>query len=89
MVEAVKIARSCGFEAAINHPFAGGHVIDRHGEPARDVHALQIEVDRRCYLDGALRQPGPGFDKVAGFLERLAFELGEALLDRGFATAAE
>lgn len=89
MYEAVKIARTCGFEAAVNNPFAGGHVIERHAAPERDVHALQIEIDRRCYLDEELRQPGPGFDQVATFLERLAVELGEALIGRNLATAAE
>ena len=52
-------ARS-GFEAGLNDPFAGGHVIERHAAPARGVHALQIEIDRRCYLDATLKSPGPG-----------------------------
>ena len=87
--EAVEIARRCGFEACLNEPFAGGHVIDRHAWPARGVHALQLEIDRRCYLDGGLREPGPGFDRAAAFIDTLAVELGEALLGRTFATAAE
>jgi N-formylglutamate amidohydrolase len=86
---AVDIARSYGFEADLNEPFAGGHVIDRHGSPARNVHALQLELDRRCYLDEALREPGSGFDRAAAFMEALAVELGDALIGRQFATAAE
>jgi N-formylglutamate amidohydrolase len=86
---AVDVARTFGFEADLNDPFAGGHVIDGHGCPARNVHALQLEVDRRCYLDEALREPGPGFDRAAAFIEALAVELGQALLGRQFATAAE
>jgi N-formylglutamate amidohydrolase len=87
--EAVEIARICGFEAGLNDPFAGGHVIERHARPTHNVHALQLEIDRRCYLDEALREPGTGFDGVAAFVERLAVELGEGLLGRQFATAAE
>jgi N-formylglutamate amidohydrolase len=64
-------------------------VIDRHAHPERNVHALQLEVDRRFYLDERLREPGGGFDRVAAFIEALAVELGEALLGRQFATAAE
>ena len=86
---ALAIARAAGFEAGLNDPFAGGHVIERHARPARGVHALQIEIDRRCYLDPALKEPGPGFDGVARLIETLAVELGEALLGRQFATAAE
>jgi N-formylglutamate amidohydrolase len=87
--EAVEIARRFGFEAGLNDPFAGGHVIDRHARPALGVHALQLEIDRRCYLDERLRQPGPGFDRMADFVDRLAVELGQALLGRQYATAAE
>jgi len=87
--EAVELARGCGFEAWLNDPFAGGHDIERHALPARNIHALQLEVDRRCYLDDALREPGPGFDRMAAFVETLVVELGEALLGREFATAAE
>ena len=58
--EALAIARRAGFEAGLNDPFAGGHVVERHGGPARGVHALQIEIDRRCYLDATLKRPGPG-----------------------------
>ena len=87
--EALEIARSCGFKSRLNDPFAGGHVIERHACPARGIHALQLEVDRRCYLDEKLREPGPGFDRVAWFIDTLAVRLGEALQGREFATAAE
>jgi N-formylglutamate amidohydrolase len=87
--EAVEVARSCGFDAGVNEPFAGGHVIDRHACPERNVQALQVEVDRRCYLDDSLSEPGPGFDRIAGLIDTLALELGEALVGRQFATAAE
>ena len=88
-LEAMAIANRCGFDAGLNDPFAGGHVIERHARPARGVHALQIELDRRTYLDRTLKQPGPGFDKGASLLEALAVELGEDLLGRQYATAAE
>ena len=87
--EAVAIARRHGFAAGLNDPFAGGHVVERHGAPARGVHALQIELDRRCYLDDSLSAPGEGFDRAASLIEALAVGLGEALLGQRFATAAE
>jgi N-formylglutamate amidohydrolase len=87
--EAAAISARHGFSAGLNDPFAGGHVIDRHARPARGVHALQLEIDRRCYLGPTLKAPGSGFDKVAALIESLAVELGEALVGRHFATAAE
>ncbi|MFL6842531.1 MAG: N-formylglutamate amidohydrolase, partial [Sphingomicrobium sp.] len=88
-LEAVRIAGECGFAACLNDPFAGGHVIDRHADPARNVHALQIEIDRSTYLDLPRSAAGPGFDRVASLIDTLAVRLGEALLGRQFATAAE
>ena len=87
--EAVRIAGDLGFPAGLNDPFAGGHIVDHHSAPARGIHALQIEIDRRAYLDPGLVAPGPGFDRAAALIDRLAVHLGEALLDRRFATAAE
>jgi N-formylglutamate amidohydrolase len=87
--EAMGIARSRGFDSGLNDPFAGGHVIERHARPASGIHALQLEVDRRCYLDDKLIAPGPGFDRTASLIDALAVGLGEALLGQQFATAAE
>ena len=87
--EAVAIARRRGFEAGLNDPFAGGYVVERHSAPARGIHALQLEIDRRCYLDDALKAPGKGFDRVAAFIDALAVGLGEALRGQQYATAAE
>ena len=87
--EAVAISRRHGFDAGLNDPFAGGHIIERHAKPRSGVHALQIELDRRLYLDRKLKLPGTGFDQAASLIETLALELGNALLGRQFATAAE
>jgi len=87
--EAVEICRRSGFAAGLNDPFAGGHVIERHGRPEAGIHALQLEIDRRCYLDDRLAKPGRGFDKVVALIETLAVELGQSLIGRQYATAAE
>lgn len=87
--EAVEIAASAGYRVAVNEPFAGGHVIERHGAPAAAVHALQIEIDRRCYLQDGFPKPGPGFDRAAELIARLACRLGELVLSRRYPVAAE
>jgi N-formylglutamate amidohydrolase len=54
------------------------------------VHALQLEFDRGAYLAADSRSPGPGFDRVAHLLRRLAQTAGEELLGRNaLAQAAE
>lgn len=36
---------------AVNVPYAGGHIVESHGAPHRGVHAVQLEFDRKLYLD--------------------------------------
>ena len=87
--EAIKIVTSMGFRAGVNAPFAGGHVIQRHGAPARGVHAIQIEIDRRCYLQHNSVRRNSGFPKVSRLFDGLAMRLGQHLLDRTYREAAE
>ena len=86
--DALAAVRATGFDVGLNDPFAGGHVIERHGNPRRGIHALQIEIDRRCYLteDG---RPGGGFDRVAAMIGSVASDLANRLIDRQLPAAAE
>lgn len=67
-----------GTRVAHNRPYAGGYVLDRHASPARDIHALQLEVCRATYLDSGLSETGEGLEgvtaKVTGLVRRLAEE---------------
>lgn len=40
-----------GFKVAVNDPFKGAEILRRHGNPAKGVHSLQIEVNRALYMD--------------------------------------
>ncbi len=40
-----------GFSHAINGRFKGGYVTRHYGEPVHGVHALQLEIAQRCYMD--------------------------------------
>lgn len=77
-----RTAEAQGVRTACNDPYAGGHILAAHSAPERGIHALQLELDRRSYLDAAGEAPGPGFDRAARLLESLAGTLGRSLLDR-------
>ena len=89
MAAAITAARACGFDAGSNDPYAGGHVIERHGRPADRVHALQIEIDRSLYLDEGLREAGPGFDRVARLIAAVGEAVAAAASGAALALAAE
>lgn len=76
---AARIARASGWSVALNLPYAGGHLIERHGRPAEGIHALQLEIDRGCYLGPDGRTPGPGFDRAARLLENLTLGLAQSI----------
>jgi N-formylglutamate amidohydrolase len=60
-----------GYAVGVNSPYAGGWTTQTYGRPREGVHAIQIELDRRLYLDEARLEPGSGFDGLRADLERL------------------
>ena len=77
-----------GARAAHNRPYAGGYALERHAAPRRGLHALQLEVDRRSYLDEDLRQPGPGFAATTELLVTLVRRLAAEVALLGSAAEA-
>ncbi len=86
---AADIAASRGFVSAQNHPYAGDHLLERHGRPDAGFHALQIEIDRTLYLDAALEGPGPGLARVQALVAAIAEALARELPRGHYAMAAE
>ncbi|ATY34778.1 N-formylglutamate amidohydrolase [Sphingomonas psychrotolerans] len=65
------VARAHGVATAANAPYSGGHILERHGEPRRGVHAIQLEFDRGLYLDDALDGPGEGLPATSLLLRAI------------------
>jgi N-formylglutamate amidohydrolase len=72
---AARIARAGGFTVALNDPYAGGAIVERHGRAGTSVQALQLEIGRALYLEPDMKSPSRGFDRVA----RLVVALAEGL----------
>lgn len=67
-------ARGC--IAAHNRPYSGGYVLDRHAQPSRGIHAIQLELCRSTYLDAKLAEPTDAVAPLAKMLAGLVRELG-------------
>lgn len=50
-----------GYVVTINDPYKGMELIRANGDPARGRHSMQIEVNRRLYMDEVTREPHSGF----------------------------
>jgi N-formylglutamate amidohydrolase len=74
-----------GYEVQMNRPYAGGYITEHYGRPARDVHAVQIEINRGLYLNELTLRPTLAFAELQRDLKSLAAPLFNelpALLER-------
>ncbi len=53
-----------GLRVQRNNPYAGGFTTYHYGRPVAGVHALQIEINRRLYMDEEQILPTPGMARV-------------------------
>ncbi len=78
-----------GWKAGLNSPYSGDYILQTHGQPQRDIHAVQLEIDRSLYLDHAQREPSTGMGRVAALISAIAFDMAQQKYRGNFAEAAE
>jgi len=83
------ICEAAGFRVALNTPYPGGYLIERHGRPADNIHALQLEVDRRLYLDESLTEPASGLEIIQELILSVTVALAAEIQSSNYAEAAE
>jgi len=86
---AADIARGHGLDVAVNAPYSGNHILERHGAPDRGVHAVQLEIDRSLYLAADLTAPGSGLPVIRRLLGAMAQALSQELASPATPLAAE
>lgn len=60
------IAKASGYSSVLNGRFTGGYITRHHGQPARGVHAVQLEMTQSSYMQEALP-----FDYLPAVAERV------------------
>lgn len=82
----VRVLRSRGYAVAINHPYKGVELVARYGDPARGRHSVQLEVNRRLYMNEETLEKHAGFAVVQRDLTGLIRQIcayAEAHTERG------
>jgi len=79
--------RDHGLTVAHNRPYAGGHIVERHGDPRSGISAVQVELSRRLYLRPDQATPDPA--GVAAMARLVADLAAIAAGHDGYALAAE
>ena len=67
--------RKRGYAVTFNDPFKGAESIRLHGDPAKGVHSVQIEVIKELFMDEESFQRKPDFERVRGDLGGVAADI--------------
>ena len=60
-----------GYNVSYNHPYKGVELVRRYGDPARHRHSIQVEINRRLYMDERTLVPHAGFEPLKRNLRSL------------------
>lgn len=64
-----------GYSVAVNDPYKGMELIRANGNPAAGRHSMQIEVNRKLYMNEATREPNAGYDALKACFGAMALHL--------------
>lgn len=78
----------CGYEVKVNDPFKGVELVRAYSNPAAGRHSLQIEVNKRLYMDCGTLQKTTGFAVLQAQLVQLVERLGSELMNSTRGAAA-
>lgn len=66
-----------GYSVAINDPYKGMELIRANGAPALHRNSIQIEVNRKLYMDETTREPNAGYAELKASFTDLAAHLAQ------------
>jgi N-formylglutamate amidohydrolase len=77
--------RELGLEVKINDPFKGVELVRAFSGPSDGRHSLQIELNKRLYLESDGRTPSANFTKLQEALTSLLTALARFITSRSIA----
>jgi N-formylglutamate amidohydrolase len=66
-----------GYNVKVNDPFKGVELVRAYSNPARGRHSLQLEVNKRLYMQGSNGPKTAGFASLQGHLMQLLDAIGQ------------
>lgn len=69
------VLKDMGYDVWRNHPYKGVEIVRVIGQPQAGRHSLQLEINRKLYMDEVGLAPNAGFDKLKRDLNALLDEL--------------
>ncbi len=67
--------RGLGYSVAYNHPYKGVELVRRYGDPGAQRHSIQLEINRKLYMNEDTLAISPGFEPLKTSLRSLLQKL--------------
>jgi N-formylglutamate deformylase len=69
--------RACGYTVSVNSPYKGVELVRRYSDPSKGRHSLQIEINRRLYMNERLVAKHDGFAACQDVLRSLTVAMSD------------
>ena len=79
MALVVDTLRNLGYSVSVNEPYIGNELIRRIADPARGIDSIQVEINKKLFMDAKTFLPTDGLQKVKADLDRLLAALARHL----------
>ena len=81
--QVARALRALGYEVRTNDPYKGVELVRAFSDPKAGRHSLQVEVNRRLYMDERTREKTAGFATLEANLHALLKTVGAYAAERG------
>ena len=66
-----ELLRDFGYSVDYNHPYKGVELVRRYGAPGQQRHSIQVEINRKLYMDETTLEPHAGFEPLRAHLRQM------------------
>lgn len=74
--------RAQGYSCTINHPYPGGEINRRYGDPAGGVESIMVEINKKRFMDVKTFRKNDGFDSIKTAANAVLAALAQAARQR-------
>ncbi|MFY7856707.1 MAG: N-formylglutamate amidohydrolase [Rubrivivax sp.] len=71
-----------GYSVSVNHPYKGVEIVRRHGRPLLHRHSIQVEINKRLYMNEQNLELTPGHERLRRVLKDLLAAVARVDLQR-------
>ncbi len=81
--------KTLGYRVAVNNPYKGVELVRRYADPTQGRHSLQLEINRRLYMNEETLEKHSGFEPLRDAMTHLIRRIADYASDHITARAAE